>query len=404
MKVAWIADGLDPNNVNFIRPNGKSVFDPSVGGDYQDFTGDGPGQITGGDEAFLDANSIAGQGIHVYNVQRLQRPARPDRRATSGSRAWPPAPAWSGSTCSSSFERHHRVELPAGDQLRGPDRLTSTCSTSRSAPTRSPTSPRWTRPSSSTTPPSRRASRSSSPPATPGSTNTIGSPATDPNVISVGAIDAVPLLRADQLRGGALLRHHRLAERQHQLAELGRLQRDRRHRRPGRARRPELRLLRRDSAIYYRVHQLPRPVLRHRGGRRHQRVLAVRSRAPRRWSSRPTRKTHGGTAPSPGAGQADPGQHRDRPRRARPPSRAPGLLNATRPSQLAESIQHRLARTVGNTLLLSANQLNAIGAARQPARAGRSRSPTPARVPQVVQHPAAVPSARTRTCRPAASR
>ena len=72
--VAWMAEGIDINNVNFIRPGGKSVFTG-----YRDFSGDGTRAPTDGAESFLDANAIAGQGRHTYNIQHFsaQSPKAP---------------------------------------------------------------------------------------------------------------------------------------------------------------------------------------------------------------------------------------------------------------------------------------------------------------------------------------
>jgi hypothetical protein len=68
VKVAFIADGLDINNPDFIRANGQHVFV-----DYKDFSGAGTAAPTGGGEAFEDASSIAAQGRQVYDVSKQRR-------------------------------------------------------------------------------------------------------------------------------------------------------------------------------------------------------------------------------------------------------------------------------------------------------------------------------------------
>ena len=74
--VAWIADALDPNNPDFIRPNGKHVFV-----DFKDFSGFGTSAPTSGAEAFGDASAIAAQGRKTYDVSHysalpLNRPCK----------------------------------------------------------------------------------------------------------------------------------------------------------------------------------------------------------------------------------------------------------------------------------------------------------------------------------------
>ena len=79
VKVAFLADGIDTANPNLMRGSKPVITD------YKDFSGDGANAPTAGGEAFLDANAIAGQG-HVYNVARFgaQAPSSPCRVSIEG--------------------------------------------------------------------------------------------------------------------------------------------------------------------------------------------------------------------------------------------------------------------------------------------------------------------------------
>jgi subtilisin family serine protease len=70
--VAFIADSMNPNYPDFIRPNGEHVFV-----DYQDFSGAGPSAPSDGREAFGDASSIAAQGVVVHDLSQFVNQAHP---------------------------------------------------------------------------------------------------------------------------------------------------------------------------------------------------------------------------------------------------------------------------------------------------------------------------------------
>src|SRR5215475_1677083 len=72
VKVAFIADGLDINNPDFVRANGNHVFV-----DYQDFSGDGTAAPSGAAEAFGDASAIAAQGRQVYDLSNFVNASHP---------------------------------------------------------------------------------------------------------------------------------------------------------------------------------------------------------------------------------------------------------------------------------------------------------------------------------------
>jgi hypothetical protein len=63
VRIAFMAEGIDVDNPDFVRPDGSHVFF-----DYQDFSGDGRNDNSGGEEAFGDASSLAAQGNQTYDL------------------------------------------------------------------------------------------------------------------------------------------------------------------------------------------------------------------------------------------------------------------------------------------------------------------------------------------------
>jgi subtilisin family serine protease len=72
--VAVVADGLDPKNPDFVRNAAYGQAGTPVIAQYLDFSGDGTAAKTDGAEAFGDASSIVAQGNKAYNLAQYVNP------------------------------------------------------------------------------------------------------------------------------------------------------------------------------------------------------------------------------------------------------------------------------------------------------------------------------------------